>query len=84
MRDRVVLERWRHPIHVLDFNQLKTEEAPRDSLNLESRGLLDALELPPSAINQLAVGWTFARGEFDGLRVEMPVRMAHREACAWL
>jgi hypothetical protein len=69
---------------VLEFALLKTEEVRLEPMSLESRGLLDALELAPSAINQLAIGWTFARGEFDGLRVERPVRMAHQGASVWL
>ncbi len=69
---------------MLEFALLKTEEVRHESLNLESRGLLDALELAPSALNQLAIGWTFARGEFDGLRVERPIRMAHQGASVWL
>jgi len=60
---------------VLDFVNLKTEEARHDQVTLE-RGLLDALDLAPTPTNLLAIGWTFARGEFDGLRVERPVRMA--------
>lgn len=50
----------------------------------EPMELLDALDLAPSPSNQLAVGWTFARGEFDGLRVEAPMRMAYREASVCL
>lgn len=44
----------------------------------ESAGLLDALDLASNPMNILAVGWTLARGEFDGLRVPIPVRMAWR------
>ena len=64
---------------MLDFSLLKMEEAPHvmPSRELElATGMLDALNLYPSAINQLAIGWTFARGEFDGLRVDRPVRMS--------
>jgi hypothetical protein len=68
---------------VLEFAHLKLEEVRHEPLNLESQGLLDALELAPSAINQLAIGWTFARGEFEGLRVERPVRMAAQGASVW-
>jgi len=46
------------------------------SRELETTGMLDALNLDASPLNQLAIGWTFARGEFDGLRVDRPVRMA--------
>lgn len=45
--------------------------------------IIDALDLAPTACNALAVGWSLARGEFDGLRVEMPVRMSCMEH-AWL
>ena len=74
----MVLElRCRHQT-MLDLSLLETEDAPHvmPSRELETTGMLDALNLYPSAINQLAIGWTFARGEFDGLRVDRPVRMA--------
>lgn len=45
--------------------------------------MLDALELDITPSNLLAIGWTLARGEFDGLRVETPVRMTW-QASAWL
>jgi hypothetical protein len=61
---------------VLDFSSLKSEEVPRVMHRHESNLLLDALELSETPVNLLAVSWTFARGEFDGLRVERPVRMA--------
>lgn len=80
----MVPEPRRHHCHVLDFTQLKTEEARHETLTVEGRGLLDALDLAPSPINQLAVGWTFARGEFEGLRVDRPVRMSHRDVGVWL
>ena len=70
--------------HVLEFALLKPEEVPRVIPDHESIGLLDALELASTPLNQLALGWTIARGEFDGLRVETPVRMSYREASAWL
>ena len=73
-----------HHRHVLDFTQLKPEEARRETLTVEGQSLLDALDLAPSALNQLAIGWTFARGEFDGLHVDRPVRMSHRDVGVWL
>lgn len=79
----LILEPERHPSPVLDFANLKTEEARHETVTLE-RGLLDALELAPTPANLLAIGWTFARGEFDGLRVERPVRMAAQGASVWL
>lgn len=71
----LIPERRRRPRTVLDFSSLKSEEVPR-VMPHDSRGLLDALDLAITPTNLLAVGWTFARGEFDGLRVERPVRMA--------
>jgi hypothetical protein len=62
---------------MLDFSLLETEEAPHVMPNRElETGMLDALNLDASPLNQLAIGWTVARGEFDGLRVDRPVRMA--------
>lgn len=69
---------------MLDFTQLQPEEARHETLTVEGRGMLDALELAPSALNQLAIGWSFARGEFDGLSVERPIRMSHRDVGVWL
>lgn len=71
---------------MLDLSLLETEEAPHvmPSRELETTDMLDALNLYPSAINRLAIGWTYARGEFDGLRVDRPVRMAHQGASVWL
>lgn len=67
-------QRRHHP--VLEFTQLKPEEAPRVMPHHESTAMLDALDLAVTPANMLAVSWTFARGEFEGLRVERPVRMA--------
>jgi hypothetical protein len=72
-----------HP-KVLDYVNLRTEEAPRVMPRHEANGLLDALDLAITPTNVLAVGWSFARGEFDGLRVERPVRMAAQGASTWL
>jgi hypothetical protein len=69
---------------VLEFSKLQIEEARHVIVHQESHNLLDALELPPTASNLLAIGWTFARGEFDGLRVDVPVRMASASACVAL
>ena len=71
---------------MLDFSLLEAEEAPHvmPSREIETTDMLDALNLEPSDLNRLAVGWTYARGEFDGLRVDRPVRMAHQGANAWL
>lgn len=71
---------------MLDFSLLKTEDTPHVMPNrfIETTDMLDALNLEPSAINQLALGWTYARGEFDGLRVDRPVRMTHQGACVCL
>lgn len=80
----MVLEPRRHQSHVLEFSLLKPEEAPRVIVHQDSVGLLDALELAPTPINHLALGWTIARGEFDGLRVDAPIRMAHQGACVVL
>lgn len=63
--------------------QLTTEEARHVAVH-ESVDMLNALELEPTPANLLAVGWTFARGEFEGLRVEMPVRMACLGVCVAL
>jgi hypothetical protein len=71
----LIPERRRRLCHVLDLALLKTEEV-RHVAPSEYAGLLDALELPVTPTNILAVSWTFARGEFEGLRVERPVRMA--------
>lgn len=60
---------------MLDLINLQPEEPPPRAPR-ESSGLLDALDLAVSPVNLLAVGWTLARGEFDGLRVDAPVRMA--------
>lgn len=75
MRGRVDPGTETSPRTVLDFSSLKSEEVPR-VMPHDSRGMLDALELDVTPANLLAVGWTFARGEFDGLRVERPVRMS--------
>ena len=71
---------------MLDLIHLHPEEAPHvapthDAITAD---LVDALDLAMSPTNLLAVGWTFARGEFDGLRVERPVRMAHTGTALWL
>lgn len=47
-------------------------------LSFDLGEMVDALDLAPTASNALAVGWSLARGEFDGLRVDVPVRMAWR------
>ena len=85
MRDRVGPGAPTSP-PMLDFSLLKTEDAPHVMPNrfIETTDMLDALNLYPSAINQLAIGWTYARGEFDGLRVDRPVRMAAQGACVCL
>jgi hypothetical protein len=62
---------------MLDLSLLKPEEARHAALTTyDAGGMLDALELVVTPANLLAVSWTFARGEFEGLRVEKPVRMA--------
>lgn len=71
---------------MLDLINLHPEEAPRvapthDAITAD---LVDALDLAMSPANLLAVQWTFARGEFDGLRVERPVRMAFTDSGTWL
>jgi hypothetical protein len=68
---------------VLDLAHLKTEEV-RHVAPSEFAGLLDALELARTPANLLAVSWTFARGEFEGLRVERPVRMTSQGASVCL
>jgi hypothetical protein len=69
---------------VLEYAHLKTEEAPRVMLRHESTMLLYALELSETPANLLAVSWTFARGEFDGLRVERRARTAAKGMSVWL
>lgn len=60
---------------MLDLIQLRPEESGASCGSPEPSYMLDALDLAASPLNALAVGWTLARGEFDGLRVDVPVRM---------
>lgn len=61
----------------------RADDEPPFSPDADLLGVIDALDLLPSAANRLAVGWTLARGELDGLRVEAPVRMAAPAASFW-
>lgn len=69
---------------VLELAFLKPEEAHHVMPHHEPMAMLDALELAVTPANMLAVSWTFARGEFEGLRVEQPVRMTSQGASVWL
>lgn len=77
----MALEPQRRHSPMLDLLALQPEEA-RHATPEPSR-MLDALELDITPSNLLAIGWTLARGEFEGLRVETPVRMTW-QAAAWL
>ena len=82
----MVPEPSRQPSPVLDLIHLHPDEAPpvaptHDAITAD---LVDALDLAVSPLNLLAVQWSLVRGEFDGLRVERPVRMAHTVTQTWL
>lgn len=59
-----------------DLFDVRTDDDRPGVTDADLSGAIDALDLSPSAANRLAVGWTLARGELDGLRVEAPVRMS--------
>jgi hypothetical protein len=71
---------------MLDLTALATETARHglatgfDAL----RPMLDALDLALTPQNALALGWVMARGEFAGLSVPRPVRMADSALSPWL
>lgn len=70
---------------MFDHAHLLPEEGPSLAARQPDgpRDLLDALDLEPTPQNALAVAWTRALGEFRGLRIDAPVRMADRVG-AWL
>jgi hypothetical protein len=70
----LIPEPQRRHTHVLEFVHLRPEEVPHVTHRQEPSGLLDALDLAITPANLLAVGWTFARGEFDGLYVPRRAR----------